>query len=74
MALTVAAVADRLRRSRDDSVAVVACEAAEAGIMGARGNCGMILSHVLLVLSESIGERVRLTVREVVQVLRAAED
>lgn len=72
LALTVSAVADRLRRSRDDSVSAVAREAAEAGIMGARGNCGMILSHFLLGLSESIGERARLSVREFVQVLRAA--
>lgn len=72
LALTVAAVADRLRRSSSDSVAVVAREAADAGILGARGNCGMILSHFLLGFSQAVADRARLSVRDFVQVLRAA--
>ena len=71
-ALTVASIADRLRANRDASVAAVAREAAEAGILGARGNCGMILSHFLLGFSEGVGARVRLSTAEFVQVLRSA--
>ena len=44
--------------------------AAEAGILGARGNCGMILSHFLLGFADGIGERARLTVEEFVEALR----
>jgi len=48
LSLTVQAIADRLRRSEERSVSLVAHEAAQAAILGARGNCGMILSHFLL--------------------------
>jgi uncharacterized protein len=74
LALTVASVADRLRETEDRSVAVVARQAAEAGILGARGNCGMILSHFLLGFSEAVGERTRLTVTEFGEVLRSATE
>ena len=74
LALTVSAIADRLRRNRDDSIAGVAREAAEAGIMGARGNCGMILSHFLLGFSDAVGDRARLSVAEFGAVLRAATE
>jgi DegV family protein with EDD domain len=74
LALTVSSIADRLRHGSDDSVAVVARQAAEAGIMGARGNCGMILSHFLLGLSDAIGERARIGVGEFGAVLRAATE
>ncbi|HYW06210.1 MAG TPA: DegV family protein [Longimicrobium sp.] len=74
LALTVAAVADRLRPNRDDSVGAVARHAAEAGILGARGNCGMILSHFLLGFSDAIGDRKRLSVPEFGVVLRSASE
>ncbi|HEX2095663.1 MAG TPA: DegV family protein [Longimicrobiaceae bacterium] len=72
LALTAASIADGLRGNRDDSVGGVARAAAEAGILGARGNCGMILSHFLLGVSNAVGERERLGVREFVEVLRSA--
>lgn len=72
LALTVSSIADRLRPRADASVGVVAREAAEAGILGARGNCGMILSHFLLGFSDAVGDRARLSVREFTQVLRAS--
>ncbi|HLM68964.1 MAG TPA: DegV family protein, partial [Longimicrobium sp.] len=74
LALTVAAVADRLRASREGSVGVVARQAAEAGILGARGNCGMILSHFLLGFSESVGNRASLSVAEFGESLRSATE
>jgi uncharacterized protein len=74
LALTVRSVADRLRGSADSSVSAVARQAAEAGIMGARGNCGMILSHFLLGFSDAVGDRARLTAAEFAQVLRSATE
>ncbi|HEX6039622.1 DegV family protein [Longimicrobium sp.] len=74
LALTVSSIADHLRRSTDSSVGVVAREAANAGIMGARGNCGMILSHFLLGFADAIGDRARLRVSDFGQVLRSATE
>lgn len=72
LALTVSSIADHLRRNTDTSVGLVAREAANAGIMGARGNCGMILSHFLLGFAEAIGDRTRLGVADFGGVLRSA--
>lgn len=60
LALTASAIADGLRALRDRSVAVVARSAADSAILGARGNCGMILSHFLLGFSGAVGTRRRL--------------
>jgi uncharacterized protein len=72
--LTVRSIADRLRASRADSVATVMREAAEASILGARGNCGMILSHFLLGFAEQVGTRARLSIAEFAVALRGAVD
>ena len=72
LALTVTSIADRLRGGSETSLGVVARQASEAAILGARGNCGMILSHFLLGLSEAVGERARVTVAEFAAVLRKA--
>lgn len=72
LALTAAAIADRLRPNRSRSVAVVAREAAEAAVLGARGNCGMILSHFLLGFSNSVGDRRRLDASQFAHTLRDA--
>ena len=74
LALTVSSIADHLRRNSDTSVGAVAREAAQAGIMGARGNCGMILSHFLLGFADAVGDRSRLMVNDVGQVLRSATE
>lgn len=62
LALTAAAIADHLRPNRDESVSRVLRAAAEAAVMGARGNCGMILSHFLLGFADAVGERAQLDV------------
>lgn len=54
LALTASAIADHLRTIRSDSLSRVAHEAADAAILGARGNCGMILSHFLLGFSQAV--------------------
>lgn len=73
-ALTTRSIADRLRAGTDPHLGAVAREAAEAGVLGARGNCGMILSHYLLGFSASVGDRPRLSVAELTQALRDAAD
>jgi DegV family protein with EDD domain len=70
LALTASAIADRLRNSRETSISIVARDAADAAIMGARGNCGMILSHFLLGFSEQVSTQPRLSA---VQFSRALE-
>ncbi len=64
LALTVRAIADRLRANRDRRVCGVANEAAQAAVLGARGNCGMMLSHFLIGFSERLRNRARITTRE----------
>lgn len=64
LALTVRSISDRLRRNQDRSVAEVANAAAQAAVLGARGNVGMILSHFLLGFSREVKDRVRITSAE----------
>lgn len=61
LALTVKAIADGLRPNRDRAVSDVAALAAQSAIMGARGNCGMILSHFLLGFSDHVKTMDRLS-------------
>lgn len=60
LALTVRAIADHLQRLDHPTVGSVAREAAEAAILGARGNSGMMLSHFLLGFAEAVGDRTRI--------------
>ncbi len=72
LALTVQAIVDRLGASRERSVAGVANEVAQAAILGARGNCGMILSHFLLGFSRYFEEeQTRITTAEFADALQA---
>ena len=75
LALTVSTVAEELRRNDGDAgVAEVAQAAADAGVLGARGNCGMILSHWLIGLAEGLKERSRVGVDDLKKALRSAAD
>lgn len=74
LALTVTSVADELRRNSDGDVASVAQAAASAGITGARGNCGMILSHWLIGFAEPLRDRTRINVEDLKRALRNAAD
>ncbi|TVR66729.1 MAG: DegV family EDD domain-containing protein [Gemmatimonadales bacterium] len=60
LALTVRAIRDHLRRAPRSDLAAVAREAAEASIMGARGNSGMMLSHFLLGFADAVEGESRL--------------
>jgi DegV family protein with EDD domain len=64
LALTLSAIADHLRKSRAQEIGAVAYEAAEGAVVGARGNCGMMLSHFLLGFAESVGSRERIDASE----------
>lgn len=71
LALTVRSIADRLRNNRDLDAAGVADAAAEAAVLGARGNCGMMLSHFLLGFSAHVADRARLSAPEFSDALSA---
>jgi uncharacterized protein len=74
LAVTVTSVATELRRNQDQDVGDVAQAAASAGVMGARGNCGMILSHWLIGFSEALRERSRVNVDDLKRAFRNAAD
>lgn len=64
LALTVRAIADHLRGNVDRAVSDVAHHAAQGAVLGARGNCGMMLSHFLLGFAESVQDRDRISTAE----------
>ena len=74
LALTVSTVAEELKRNGDRDVSQVAQTAADAGVLGARGNCGMILSHWLIGLADGLNARHRVGVAEIRAALRNAAD
>ncbi len=59
LALTLRAIARSLDGVEDQSVAGVASRIAEAGVLGARGNSGMMLSHYFLGFAEGLEGRSR---------------
>ena len=69
LALTSSAIADHLRPLRERRLDRVAAQAADAAILGARGNCGMILSHFLLGFSTAVDGRDRVHVRDFARAL-----
>jgi len=71
LALTLRAIADHLRRTQAAEVGRIAGEAAEAAVMGARGNSGMMLSHFLLGFAGSIEGRIRIGTAELAGALEA---
>jgi DegV family protein with EDD domain len=59
LTLTLRAIADAVRPVDSRSLSEVAQVAAEAGVLGARGNSGMLFSHLLLGFSQGIAEKAR---------------
>lgn len=74
LALTAQAIADTLRANRDRSAGAVANEAAQAAVLGARGNCGMMLSHFLLGFADEVRGTDRLDTGAVGAALSAGVD
>jgi hypothetical protein len=70
LTLTVRAIADHLRANQDSDVSDVARAAAEAAVVGARGNFGMMLSHFLLGFAEEVRDRARISTEEFGAALR----
>jgi len=64
LALTVQAIAEQLRHNVDEAVDAVASKAARASVLGARGNCGMMLSHFLLGFAKRVEGRQRIITRD----------
>ena len=71
LALTVRAINERLEHNRDRGVSAVAYEAAQAAVMGARGNCGMLLSHFFLGFAEYVRPHERIGTAEFGRALTA---
>jgi hypothetical protein len=74
LALTLQAIADHVRPIAHADVSGMAFEAAEGAVLGARGNCGMMLSHFLLGFAEGLSSRARVTTAEFAQALCAGSD
>ncbi len=74
LGLTVEAIADRLRRNCDRAVSAVADDAAEAALLGARGNSGMMLSHFLLGFAAHLKGRERVGPRGFAEALGGGID
>jgi DegV family protein with EDD domain len=72
LALTALAIADHLRAQESEDLGRIAQEAADAAILGARGNCGMILSHFLLGFAENVKDQRRVDARGFAAAMHAA--
>ena len=71
LALTVQAISDHLRDSSAREFHAVAHEAAQAAVLGARGNAGMMLSHFLLGFADQVRGLDRVCATEFARALEA---
>jgi len=74
LSLTVQAISDHLRKNRDRGFHAVAQAAAQAAVLGARGNAGMMLSHFLLGFAAHTSGKERIYAREFCGALNAGAD
>ena len=76
LALTARAIADQMAKPELAALGVgdVAMQAAEASVLGARGNCGMMLSHFLLGFAERLQGLARVDTAGFAQALSAGVD
>ena len=74
LALTLQAIADHVRPAAHREVSLVAYQAAEGAVLGARGNCGMMLSHFLLGFAEGLESHTRVGATEFGRALTAGSD
>ncbi len=74
LSLTVQAIADHLRKNEDRGFHAVAHEAAQAAVLGARGNAGMMLSHFLLGFAAQTRGKKRISPEEFGDALTAGAD
>jgi DegV family protein with EDD domain len=69
-ALTMKSISDALNRLGDAPLPEVSRTAAQAAVMGSRGNSGMMLSHFLVGFDEGLGARFRVRARELAAAIR----
>ena len=74
LSLTLQAIADHVRPAAHQEVSLVAYQAAEGAVLGARGNCGMMLSHFLLGFAEGLESHARVGTTEFGLALTAGSD
>jgi len=67
-------MADAVNGYKDVSVSRVASRLADAGVLAARGNSGMMMSHFFLGFAEALGGRDRAGPRELARAMRCASD
>ncbi len=72
LTLTLRSIADAVRPLRSRSLAEVAAVAAEASVLGARGNSGMLFSYLLLGFAQGIGSKLRAGPSEVAEAFSVA--
>ncbi|MFQ5530595.1 MAG: DegV family protein, partial [Gemmatimonadota bacterium] len=72
LTLTLRSIADAVRPLKSRSLAEVAGVAAEASVLGARGNSGMLFSHLLLGFAHGVGQRIRAGSTEVAEAFLTA--
>jgi uncharacterized protein len=72
--LTLRAVADALRALGDAPLSETARTMARAGVLGARGNSGMMLAHFLLGFAEALGGRDTATAPDIARAIRQGSD
>ena len=72
--LTLRAVADALRALGDAPLSETARTMARAGVLGARGNSGMMLAHFLLGFAEALGDRDMATAPDIARAIRQGAD
>jgi DegV family protein with EDD domain len=72
--LTLRAVADALRALGDAPLSETARTMARAGVLGARGNSGMMLAHFLLGFAEALGDRGTATAPDIARAIRQGAD
>jgi fatty acid kinase/fatty acid kinase fatty acid binding subunit len=73
-AMTLRAVANAVHRDRGAPLSVVTRHMADASVLGARGNSGMLLSHFLLGFKEGLDGHEEAVSTELARALRAGSD
>lgn len=68
--LTMRSIAEALHRLGDAPLPEVSRAAAQAAVMGSRGNSGMMLSHFLVGFDEGVGARFRIRAHELAVAIR----
>ncbi len=74
LSLTLQSVAEAVRPLDSRSLGDVASAAAEASLLSARGNSGMLFAHLLLGFAEHVGRSARAGRRDVASAFSAAAD